>query len=575
MLLRITAVAITLSSIAGAQDWVLNPSNQHLYAVTPPLTWHAAQSWARSLGANLVSIGDQAEQDWIYSRFGDSESLWIGLTDENHNGIWTWISGETTAYTNWAPGAPDNLNGVEHWAHITPRAGLPQGANGRWNDSINLSLRAIIETTPRWKWQSAESAPAPMLDPSAAFDPIRGVGVVGGGLFGTDTLEWDGTSWHRIPGSGVSFAGSSLAFDGTGVITVSGGRTSRWTGSTWISVQTGGPMPADGAALAFDPVRRRVVAFGGFAIPSTRNETWEWDGAAWTRLTPPASPPGRIGHALAFHDASGRVVLFGGVTNPFRNTIVADTWIWDGTTWTALSPATSPQARSQHTLVGFPASSDVFLHGGRGTGGDLDDLWAWDGSDWRREFHSGSARARSSHAAFYFPSAQQPAMLVYESTPGSGTPQTQRLTSAAQYRTYRSACPGTCGTPTLTSTTLPRAGQNFIMRVDGICPNSVLFLFFTLDDRWLFQNPNMPLPFDLRPIGAPGCLINVDTAHRQATVMSLAEHQGNPWMDVVIGLPSTPAILGFEFHNQVAVVDLPANALGLVTTNAGHGVVGL
>lgn len=144
----------------------------------------------------------------------------------------------------------------------------------------------------------------------------------------------------------------------------------------------------------------------------------------------------------------------------------------------------------------------------------------------------------------------------------------------AHYGTRGSSCPGSCGNPTLSALTLPRLGQLFQLRVTGICPSSVGYLFFTLDDRWLFQNPNMPLPFDLAVIGAPNCFIHVDTAHRHATMMTLSDWRGAGVIDVNIGMPDAPAVLGFEFYNQFVAIDPRANALGVLTTNAGHGIVG-
>ena len=48
-----------------------------------------------------------------------------------------------------------------------------------------------------------------------------------------------------------------------------------------------------------------------------------------------------------------------------------DTWSWNGTTWTQLSPATSPSGRDSGAFVYDPATSQIILFGGfRGTGFD-------------------------------------------------------------------------------------------------------------------------------------------------------------------------------------------------------------
>jgi hypothetical protein len=76
----------------------------------------------------------------------------------------------------------------------------------------------------------------------------------------------------------------------------------------------------------------------------------------------------------------GKVVLFGG--EDATATVLGDTWIWDGTTWTQAFPAHSPAPR-----VGAMAAtlgSLVVLFGGDAglTDNELSDTWVWDGTDW-------------------------------------------------------------------------------------------------------------------------------------------------------------------------------------------------
>ena len=62
---------LALSLVAGltAQNWIQNPGNGHLYAVTAPMTWDAAQSYATTVGSHLVTIRDAPEQSWIVQQF--------------------------------------------------------------------------------------------------------------------------------------------------------------------------------------------------------------------------------------------------------------------------------------------------------------------------------------------------------------------------------------------------------------------------------------------------------------------------------------------------------------------------
>ena len=111
--------------------------NGSQYTLTSYGTWQEAQAEAQSLGGNLVTINNQAEQDWLVSTFGVTENLWIGFTDEVTEGQFKWASGETSTYTNWSPGEPNNL-GNEDYVEII--------GNGKWNDlPSTLSRRGIIE----------------------------------------------------------------------------------------------------------------------------------------------------------------------------------------------------------------------------------------------------------------------------------------------------------------------------------------------------------------------------------------------------------------------------------------------
>ncbi len=139
-------------------------------------------------------------------------------------------------------------------------------------------------------------------------------------------------------------------------------------------------------ALAYDPVRDRVVMFGGgHSSAAPDNVTWELAGDTWIRRYPARSPPGRVGGAMAYDASRGVMVLFGGYNNN-------DTWEWDGTNWSLAVPAgLGPPARM------YPAMAyDARRHRVVMTGGGYVDLqsnswtldnsgtWEWDGSAWSK-----------------------------------------------------------------------------------------------------------------------------------------------------------------------------------------------
>jgi Ca2+-binding RTX toxin-like protein len=136
-----TNVKYTNNGTINAVSFPTNPYeyNRSIYRLTTAGTWQQAQAQAQSLGGNLVTVNNQAEQDWLVSTFGGSEQLWIGLTDEVTEGQFRWASGETSTFTNWLPGEPNNVGNEDY-------VGMNFDGAGKWNDySSTSSQRGIIE----------------------------------------------------------------------------------------------------------------------------------------------------------------------------------------------------------------------------------------------------------------------------------------------------------------------------------------------------------------------------------------------------------------------------------------------
>ncbi|MEP0981787.1 Ig-like domain-containing protein [Leptolyngbya sp. FACHB-17] len=113
--------------------------NGKLYLLSSSATWETAQTYAQSLGGNLITINDATEEAWLKSTFGSTESFWIGLTDKVTEGTFAWANGETTTYRNWAAGEPNNSNNEDY-------VSMNFGSNRQWNDnSSTATMRGIVE----------------------------------------------------------------------------------------------------------------------------------------------------------------------------------------------------------------------------------------------------------------------------------------------------------------------------------------------------------------------------------------------------------------------------------------------
>ena len=82
--------------------WIVNPQNGHAYKKVYCNTRDEAVVQATKENAQLVTINDSKEQEWLEAVFGQ-EFYWIGLSDAKREGAWQWHNGEPLTYKNWLP----------------------------------------------------------------------------------------------------------------------------------------------------------------------------------------------------------------------------------------------------------------------------------------------------------------------------------------------------------------------------------------------------------------------------------------------------------------------------------------
>jgi hypothetical protein len=154
--------------------------------------------------------------------------------------------------------------------------------------------------------------------------------------------------------------------------------------------------------MDYDSVRGVSVLFGGSSDsgPGNLHDTWEWDGTRWTQMTPATSPPPVAGGMMAYDSARGVSVLFGGSGSTGLN---SSTWEWDGTNWTQKSPATSPPARVWAAMTYDSVRGRMVLFGGDGPNGRLADTWVYDGGTWTQMNPASSPTPRDGPAMAFDP----------------------------------------------------------------------------------------------------------------------------------------------------------------------------
>lgn len=90
-------------------------------------------------------------------------------------------------------------------------------------------------------------------------------------------------------------------------------------GPVWIKIASSSPQHLR-PAVGYDPALQRAALFGGHTDCmeyQATNQTWEWDGAAWTKVTPTGQIPSARGAVgMAFDGAHGEAIIHGGWAQP-------------------------------------------------------------------------------------------------------------------------------------------------------------------------------------------------------------------------------------------------------------------
>jgi len=192
----------------------------------------------------------------------------------------------------------------------------------------------------------------------------------------------------------------------------------------WYKIETPlAPQATISAAIAYDSKSQKAILFGGTNAVLVNNawqqqwlnETWEFNGNAWKKLSPANSPDSREKHMMAYDESRNRIVLFGGTSN---GSLFDDTWEWDGANWERIKPVHSPSARCCHAMAYDSARERVLLYGGWDGGKNIfyNDVWLWDGNDWVQI--ESNTPDMSGHFLVDFPSNKE---VISVQTAGFGT----------------------------------------------------------------------------------------------------------------------------------------------------------
>ena len=291
------------------------------------------------------------------------------------------------------------------------------------------------------------AAPAARTGARAVYDEAVESVVMFGGLTSADpatarayepndTWEFDGTRWIRryTPNSPPGRLSHSMVYDSNRDRTILfGGRTGAdlladtwaytgdWFSRNWEELETpNAPQAREFAGMAFDPLRDRVILFGGRQFSDDKKQlvhlfdTWEFDGTTWTRIL--EDGPQLRQPLLAYDAARNELVLMG---NDGSNDLVTKMYTYDAAAraWNERTPETLPPCVNESAMVYDPDAQRILLIGGvciptdtTKSSPSTEEMYAWDGTNWT-EIEDDRLLFRSTNHAFAYDAKWKSAVI--------------------------------------------------------------------------------------------------------------------------------------------------------------------
>jgi hypothetical protein len=99
--------------------------------------WEGAKKACETSGGKLAAPPNDTDSKAIFEALKlpsaipshqPHEGVWIGLTDEETEGAFKWVTGAPLGFSNWLPGQPDDAKSAQDCVTLTL-------GDGRWNDA--------------------------------------------------------------------------------------------------------------------------------------------------------------------------------------------------------------------------------------------------------------------------------------------------------------------------------------------------------------------------------------------------------------------------------------------------------
>jgi hypothetical protein len=336
----------------------------------------------------------------VYDRDDDRVVVFGGQSSSEVLGdVWALSLAGTPAWSRITPAGPAVAGRYAHAGAYDARRDCLVSVGGYLADGLITAevLTLSLGSNPTW---TVRPSPGWLVHHTMTVDPERDRAIVFGGetALGRTNAVWALGLARPVPWTPLAPTGTPpaprrnhsavcdsagdrlIVFGGAGEF---GDFADLWslslTGApAWTPIAAGGGPPAarSGHSAILDPVRRRMIVFGGSADGILKADVWalSLSGApAWSVLTPGGTPPfPRADHVAIYDPVGDRMIVHGGLSTLGP---MDDAWALNlsGTpTWTSLG--SSPIAREQHVAVLDAARARMVVVGGIYAGAE--DPWS-------------------------------------------------------------------------------------------------------------------------------------------------------------------------------------------------------
>ncbi|HSY51506.1 MAG TPA: kelch repeat-containing protein [Thermoanaerobaculia bacterium] len=281
---------------------------------------------------------------------------------------------------------------------------------GRQSTINSNGTSSFVNLNDTWSfdgtdWTQIQTADSPSVRelPGMVYDSARDRIVLFGGIVQTytgptlrilnetplkDTWEFDGTDWHQIQVDGPLVYKPILAYDPilkqtimigynnpTDVVTVMYAYDP--VGGTWNQLKPALlPACANEGAMTFDGADSKILFTGATCLSSINTEdTYEWDGSNWTKITLTSFAGRYYGEALTYDPDHQVVVLFGGAQ--LVGPLLSATYTYTNTVWQGAGDLDFPAPRSLFMFLSDPVHNVIYLYGGLNDATSFFDFWIY------------------------------------------------------------------------------------------------------------------------------------------------------------------------------------------------------